>query len=600
MFSFPHLDPAPIAHVVGGVPAVTPRFAIVGSGPTGLYVLRELLGSPLPLDLTLLETQAEAGWGMPFSPERNGPAMLSNIAGIEIPPVTESLVRWVSRQPDTDLARLNIPREQIDERAFYPRVLLGEFFRSQLLRLAARARDAGHRIEILSSHRVADIELRATDILLTIERGDGTLLHLAFGHVVAATGHTFAAVVETRPGWFASPYPTTALRAIEPVTVGLRGSSLPAIDAAVAIAQRHGVFLRDAGGLLKDHPKPDTEGLGRTLLSRKSLLPEADFYFPIPYEENVVCTPEAVDALIETRGADPRDASFELFREELLRADPDDAARIGLAALDADSFAPAYLAERDPFAWAALNLAEAKANYKRQVVVPWRYAILRMHEVVARIVPHLSAEDLQRFHGGWKAVFVDDYATVPHESIEPLLARHGAGRVGTLGLGPDYELMPSADAPGSDLAWAGGTRHFDAFVEATGQTALDAGDPPFATLLAQDAVRHGRADRDVGREEDQAVEAGGVDLDEAFRPVNDLALHQGLHLLALPFLLHLRPFHQGLTSAEELGQVAAHSILAAILPGKAAPGPVGTKHGGHSSDHQGAGPVEAWPEILRA
>jgi uncharacterized NAD(P)/FAD-binding protein YdhS len=424
-----------------------------------------------------------------------------------------------------------------------------------------------------------DMELREADVLLTVEPGGAELLHLAFDHVIAATGHTLSDAVETGPGWFASPYPTSALRAIGPVSVGLRGSSLSAIDATVAIAQAHGVFLRDPAEHLQYHPKPGPDALRMTLLSRKGLLPEADFFFPIPYEENAVCTPEAVDALVAAGRADLLDAAFDLFREELLQADPDYAARIGLAALDADNFASAYFAERDghdPFAWAALNLAEAEANYMQQVVVPWRYAILRMHEVVARIVPHLSAGDLRRFDAGWKSVFVDDYATVPHESIERLLALRRAGRVETLRLGGDYRLTPATGAPGADLGWADGARHFDAFVESTGQPVLDAQDLPFPSLLAQGAVRTVRAARTVWSEEEDAVETGGVDLDDAFRPVNDLPFPSRLHLLALPFLLRLHPFHQGLTSAEDLGQVVAHTILAELAPAETTPGLVGT------------------------
>jgi len=220
------------------------------------------------------------------------------------------------------------------------------------------------------------------------------------------------------------------------------------------------------------------------------------------------------------------------------------------------------------------------------VVVPSRYAIPRTHEGVARIVPHPSAEDLGRFHGGWKSVFVDDYATVPHESIERLLALRRAGKVATLRLGQDYRLSPAEGRPGADLAWKGGTLRFDAFVEATGQRALDAADLPFPTLLTQGAVRPARAVRTLWSEEDGTVETGGVDLDEAFRPVNDLPLHRGLHLVALPFLLHLHPFHQGLTSAEELGQVAARAILAEALAGEARPGLVRTAGGRGSPDEQ--------------
>jgi uncharacterized NAD(P)/FAD-binding protein YdhS len=544
-----------------------PLIAIVGSGPTGLYTLQHLVAATRLLDITVFEAQVEAGWGMPYSPEFNGRAMLANIASIEIPPVTETLVEWLHRQPDAELARLGLSRDGIDDRAFYPRVVLGEYFRAQLARLLEQGRDAGHEITVLASHRVTDVELRAEDVMLSVERPNGSTARLAFDGVVLATGHTHSDATETRPGWFASPYPSSALRTIGPVAVGIRGSSLSAIDATVTVAEAHGVFLRDPAGVLQYFSKPDTERLRLTLMSRKGLLPEADFFFPIPYEDNAVCTPEAVDALAALGPAGLLEAVFDLFRQELLRADPDYAAQIGLARLDADSFGAAYFAERearDPFAWAALNLAEAKSNYEREVVVPWRYAILRMHEVVARAVPHLSAEDLDRFHKGWKAVFVDDYATVPHEAIERLLALRRANRLEVLRLGEDYRLEPAQNGPGARLDWEGGERRFDAFVEATGQGALDAAELPFPSLVAQGAVREARAARPIWDEDGQGVETGGVELDEAFRPVNGLGLHGGLHLLALPFLLHLRPFHQGLTSAEELGRTVAAAMLSEI------------------------------------
>ncbi len=113
---------------------MTPRIAIVGSGPTGLYTLPHLLAAARPLDVTILESQAQAGWGMPYSPEINGRAMLANIASVEIPPLTETLVGWLG-QSEPELARLGVMRAAIDERTFYPRVVLGEYFRAQLARL---------------------------------------------------------------------------------------------------------------------------------------------------------------------------------------------------------------------------------------------------------------------------------------------------------------------------------------------------------------------------------------------------------------------------------------------------------------------------------
>ena len=120
---------------------------------------------------------------------------------------------------------------------------------------------------------------------------------------------------------------------------------------------------------------------------------------------------------------------FALFKAELSAAAPKYAARINLENLNLEEFCKVYFHEReehDPFEWAASNLAQAKANAEKKFTVPWRYAILRMHEVVGRIVRYLSAEDFKRF-GQFKQIFVDDYATVPHESIERVLALHKAG-----------------------------------------------------------------------------------------------------------------------------------------------------------------------------
>ncbi len=504
---------------------------------------------------------------MPYAPTLNARAMLSNIASIEIPPVVETLSAWLTRQEDADLARMEVPRERIDDRAFYPRIVLGEFFRAQLALVVARARTRGHVVTVETGQRVVDIEPGPDDIAVAAENGVGETQHHAFGHVVMATGHSWPDWTEERPGYFTSPWPATTLRAIRNVHVGIRGTSLSGIDALVAVASNHGAFLLDAGGVLQWHPGPDTDEFRVTMMSRKGLFPEADFHFPIPYDDNVVCTPEAIEAVIASGRPDVLDAIFALFAQELALADPDYAAAIGLASLDADTIAAAYFGQRDeedPFLWAARNLAEARANYEDKVTVPWRYAILRMHEVVALAVPHLSAEDLKRFHGGLREVFIDDYATVPHESIERILALRRAGRLDILALGSDYDLDAKAEATGAVLTYSGGRIHFPAFIEAMGQRALTLDDLPFPSLLASGAVRPARSQGpriDWGDGPDDGEETAGIDLDEAFRPVSETGLHGSLYCLGLPFLLHRMPFTQGITSSHEMAQIVAGAIL---------------------------------------
>jgi len=82
--------------------------------------------------------------------------MLSNIASIEIPPIGETLIDWLRRQPRARLVRLGIDPDMIDGRTFYPRLALGEYFLDQFDALIARAAvERGVEIEIRTNCRVS-------------------------------------------------------------------------------------------------------------------------------------------------------------------------------------------------------------------------------------------------------------------------------------------------------------------------------------------------------------------------------------------------------------------------------------------------------------
>lgn len=545
--------------------------AIIGSGPTAIYTLLNLISSARPMDIAIFEAQSEAGTGSPYRPALNDKAMLSNIASLEIPPIAETLVEWLVRQPDAELMRMNVARHEIDERAFFPRLVLGEFFRSQFLALLSHAKLRGHKIDVKTNTRVVDIVPQKNDIRLEVKAPEEDLVHYAFDHVVMATGHSWPDKTEAKPGYFTSPWPASALHAIGNVSVGIRGTSLSAIDALVAVASSHGAFLMDEAGVLQYHPHAGTDDFRVTLMSRKGLLPEADFYHPVPYLPLAFYTAEAAEALKSSGRLDLLDAMFELFRQELTLCDPAYADRINLPTLSVETFADAYFAERDekdPFTWAAQNLAEASANQAAKVTVAWRYAILRMHEVIALVVPSFAAGDLKRFHKYFKHVFADDYATVPHTSIERILAMRRAGKLDILKLGNDYTLDVDGAEPGAVLHHAGRTIAFPAFIEAIGQDTLSAPDLPFPSLLSKGGVKIATAevppDIIVDAAEVVKTETAGIALDSTFRLIVDPTMCNNLYCLSLPFLLHQFPFVQGITSSSELANIVGAAIRAQI------------------------------------
>lgn len=542
------------------------RIAIIGSGPTGIYSLKGLIGSNKALSITVFEETPDAGKGTPYHPAVNDRAMLANIASIEIPPIEVSLVDWLRSQSAERLQELGIGPGDIGEREFYPRVVLGEFFASQFWGLVEKGIAAGHTIDVKASHRILDIRLEEYDIALTFKkRGASEEGTANFDHVVMATGHDWPEDTEISPGYFSSPWPAEAIKRIGAVDVGVLGTSLSGIDAVVSVATAHGVFLRDHTGELRYEVNGNSVGLYLTMMSRKGLLPEADFYCPIPYLPLKICSERAVRRVIAEKPARLLDEVFDLFRQEIVEADPDYAARVGLGLATVEDFADRYFRARqeaEPFEWAARNLAASKHNKVHRVTIGWRYAILRMHEVIALAIPHLNASDLKRFHKYFKTVFVDDYATVPHESVERLLALHLADRLKVVALGEDYEIERHRTERGALVRTANGELRFGGFIDATGQNALSASDLPFPSLRRPEALKEAQT-KIVDVEHDQSMRrTGGIDIDDEFRPRVEAGVSNNLYCVSVPFLLHKLPFVQGITSAHEMGMKVAAAIVA--------------------------------------
>lgn len=511
--------------------------AIVGTGPTGLYTFAALARSSTPFRITLYEKTDTIGVGTPYSLETATKAMLANIASIEIPPLQMGYLDWMQAQPDVVLQRYGLDRADLDERLFTPRLMLGSYFNDQFHALIEAARAAGHEVTVHTSAEVTDI--LATEDGLRVIAGDSAL----FDRVILASGHSFDDDVQNGR-YFPNPWSGLIHTDIPAVRVGVLGTSLSAIDAAMAVATQHGRFVAGKGEDLRYDRAHG--GLHITLMSRSGVLPEADFYCPIPYAPLEVMTEAALEAALG--GPAPLDAVFDLFRVEIAAADPGYAARIGLDRLTADDFAAAYFADRlarDPFRWARHNLAEVEANRRAKVTVGWRYAILRMHERVEAVLAQLPMADRVRFDAGLKRVFIDNYAAVPPESIRRLLALRNAGVLSVAALGQDYDL--EIGRKGTVITAGTNQLDFDVFIDARGQKPMETEDLPFASL------RH-------------AVRSAAQDVPELddFYALCDVPGYGGrLFLAALPYLMHDRPFVQGITASAEIGAAIAEGLILA-------------------------------------
>ncbi|MDY1035491.1 FAD-NAD(P)-binding protein [Lelliottia sp. CFBP8978] len=518
------------------------KIAIVGAGPTGIYTLFSLLKKKTPHSVTVYEQANEAGVGMPYSDEENSRMMLANIASIEIPPLFLTYIDWLRNQSTAHLARYGVQKSELHVRQFLPRILLGEYFRDQFLTLVRQARDCGFEVNVRESCQVTDLEATSAGIQVWAEKSPGPE---QYDFAVIATGHVWPDDEDATRSFFPSPWSGLMEAKIPACRVGIMGTSLSGLDAAMAVVIQHGEFVEAENDRIAFRLDEASEALKIVLMSRSGILPEADFYCPIPYEPLTTVTEKAVNAEIDAGSDGLLDRIFRLMVQELTQADPQWSHTIGLASLNVDSFHDAYFAARhqhDPFSWAESNLDEVERNKRDKRTVPWRYTILRMHEVVEEIVPFLHEQDRARFNAGLARVFIDNYAAIPSQSVRRLLALRQAGIISILALGAEYEMDVQDNL--TVISAQDHRNEFDVFIDARGQKPLKIKDLPFPTLRHQ-LETTGDEIPDVG---------------DDYTLLEPECVRGRIAFGALPWLMHDQPFVQGLTVCADIAEAIASAI----------------------------------------
>ncbi|HHL6487453.1 hypothetical protein GVI19_09655, partial [Escherichia coli] len=218
------------------------KIAIVGAGPTGIYTLFSLLQQQTPLSISIFEQADEAGVGMPYSDEENSKMMLANIASIEIPPIYCTYLEWLQKQEASHLQRYGVKKETLHDRQFLPRILLGEYFRDQFLRLVDQARKQKFAVAVYESCQVTDLQITNAGVMLATNQD---LPSETFDLAVIATGHVWPDEEEATRTYFPSPWSGLMEAKVDACNVGIMGTSLSGLDAAMAVAIQHGSFIED-------------------------------------------------------------------------------------------------------------------------------------------------------------------------------------------------------------------------------------------------------------------------------------------------------------------------------------------------------------------
>ncbi len=517
---------------------------IIGGGPMAVYLLKELILQPDPQDITIFEASDKLGVGMPYRADLNSDFMLCNAFSREIPPVTQPLVEWLRDLPERRLTDWELMPHDVNARAFYPRLLIGEYYASEFTKLCELAQNNGHKLNVLPQNFVEDICPQPHGIEVTVQ-GPRDPASFLFGTVVIATGHVWSDAPKIGTATLVSPWPADALAKIPANRVGILGSSLSAIDVLIALGHAHGTFHED-NTQIRWFPNDTAHDLRITMVSRKGIMPEADFYYAIPYEPLQHLTEDNVATEIERGSMGLLERVFGLLVQELEATDPDSLEGLGPDARTIAGFAEGYFARRQEFGGLKSlreTLAESRKSIQLKETVRHRSVLLRGHEVFDAALRAMTPWDWDTFSTCLMPVFADCYAAVPHFSVARVLALFEAGVLELVPTGDDSEFSetPSGNI---EVVVQDDRFEFDVLIDARGQASAELSDLPFPSLVS-------------------SLSADQAPLEEPFRLTLPWSDNTGsaVYCLAMPQIMCRYPFSQGLANCADLAKLVAIDII---------------------------------------
>ena len=238
--------------------------AIIGSGPSCIYVLKNILDRAETFkkhlaSIDIFEKRRVAGMGMPYNPETTARENMCNITSEEMPALLIPFVDWLKGLDATHLAEFDIQPEEISDKEVYSRLALGEYFHAQYQSILASLSNAGISVRDRAHCTVVDI-IEQKDAAIVVDKESK---QFSFDHVVVATGHYWPEQDHPGAGYYQSPWPISKIlpspEEFYNFKVGTLGASLSAFDVVSSLARSPRRVREECGTGLAYRPSPGTE-----------------------------------------------------------------------------------------------------------------------------------------------------------------------------------------------------------------------------------------------------------------------------------------------------------------------------------------------------
>lgn len=547
------------------------RIAVVGGGPSGLFMFKRLLASGRQdISITLYERKNKLGPGMPYSAEGANDEHITNVSGNEIPELVTSLQEWVKTISKDTLDKYHIDADRFNDYKVLPRLLFGQYLSAQFGLLQKQAREAGVDYAIHYNATVTDIIDRPEHGVVLAEVDSGEKFE--FDRVIICTGHNWPKQYEGRvTGYYDSPYPPSKLALQLNHPVAIKGSSLTAVDAIRTLARYNGIFDKNKDGKLAYRLLKENPDFKMVLHTRNGMLPAVRFHLDDPHLSNDELLSEAEIAahIKKNQGFLSLDYVFEHdFKNPIKTKAPEFYEKI--KNMDMEAFVEAMMAMRGdigPFELLKAEYAEAARSIRQKRSVYWKEMLGVLSFALNYPAKYLSAEDMQRLQNILSPLISIVIAYIPQSSSEELMALHEAGVLDLIPVGEDSRVEPH-ETGGATYNWDGKSVYFSTYIDCAGQPHLAYKDLPFKSLLEGGTVSPAKLKFRLAVAGQKAMEAGqpvtmddhgnyylqvsGITINDHFQAIDSYgALNERIYMMAVPYIGGYNPDYSGLDFCEE-------------------------------------------------
>lgn len=558
--------------------------AIVGGGPSGLFMLKSLLeNGKCERQISIFERKKTLGSGMPYSTEGANREHITNVSANEIPELVTTVNDWLQTVPDLVLTSYGIDKNHFNEFKVLPRLLFGEYLEAQFELLLMAAERVGITVNTFMEAEVSDIRDFPQENYVGIYLQPDQFL--TFDSVVVCTGHAWPKKQEGRvEGYFDSPYPPSKLEFIADHAVAIRGSSLTAIDAIRTLARHNGSFAENEQGILSFKKAESSPHFKIVMHSRSGMLPAIRFHLDDPHLKNNSLLGEAeIKKHIQGNGGFlSLDFIFENnFKKILLEYDPVTYAEI--AEMSLEEFTKKMMEFREnetPFELFEKEFCTAQKSIEREESIYWKELLAVLSFALNYPAKYLAAEDMIRLKKFLMPLISTVIAFVPQVSAAELLALHRSGVLDIVSVGDDSEVGVSDDGQifyqYTDID---GTHHnfYKTYIDCVGQPHLSYEDFPFKGLLRETLSRASLQFKDQkeaivvkqsGNDDvfkqggDYHLRVPGIAINDSFQAVGkDDRPNDRVYIMAVPYISGYNPDYSGLDFCEEASGRIGREVL---------------------------------------